>query len=128
MKGWVRLAGLLLLQLAADVRAAEMSIVCVCQDSLDTLGTMLIFDVQDQKEADRQVCSGMYSRKSWGGNMDPFILTKFIKPKKLKNGDDPMVSLVMFEWEDKDLIGVPVEGQGPNGVSKSPLRRLDGLG
>ena len=38
--------------------------------------------------------------------MDPFILTKLIKPKNL--GDkDPIVSLVVFEWGDKDLIGVP---------------------
>ncbi|KAK3711986.1 Membrane protein ptm1 [Vermiconidia calcicola] len=66
----------------------------------------------DQKEADRQVCSGMYSRKSWGGNMDPFILTKFIKPKDLKGKDDPMVSLVIFEWQDKDLIGQPGKEDG----------------
>lgn len=51
----------------------------------------------------------MYSRKSWGGAMDPFILTKFIRPKDLKNQADPLVSLVIFEWKDKDLIGVPDE-------------------
>lgn len=51
----------------------------------------------------------MYSRASWGGNTDPFILIKFIKPKDLENGDDPIVSLVMFEWQDKGLIGIPIE-------------------
>lgn len=59
----------------------------------------------------------MYSRKSWGGGMDPFILTKFIKPKEMK-AKDPLVSLVVFEWEDKDLIGIPVKNpKGPNDVS-----------
>ena len=48
----------------------------------------------------------MYSRKGWGGNVDPFILTKFIKPTNL-NAVDPVISLVIFEWTDKDLIGVP---------------------
>ena len=49
--------------------------------------------------------------------MDPFILTKFIKPTNLKNGDDPIVSLVLFEWEDKDLIGRPTDEQGVDPVS-----------
>jgi hypothetical protein len=72
----------------------------------------------------------MYSRKSWGGAMDPFILTKFIKPKNLKNKDDPLVSLVVFEWSDKDLIGYPlddnVEGSVSIAMSEEPLndRRL----
>lgn len=37
--------------------------------------------------------------------MDPFILTKFIKPKDSQT--DPTVGLVVFEWNDKDLIGLP---------------------
>jgi len=49
--------------------------------------------------------------------MDPFILTKFIKPKEVQKENDPLVSFVMFEWQDKDLIGIPVEGQGPGAVS-----------
>ena len=49
----------------------------------------------------------MYSRKSWGGATDPFILTKFMKPKNLKDGDDPLASLVVFEWQDEHLIGHP---------------------
>jgi len=51
----------------------------------------------------------MYSRKAWGGNVDPFILTKFMKPEDIPEGEDPIVSLVMFEWQDKDLIGKPVD-------------------
>ena len=64
----------------------------------------------------------MYSRKSWGGNTDPFILTKFIKPKDLKNKQDPMVSLVIFEWQDKDLIGSPIEGDKYGAVSSRSIR------
>ena len=60
----------------------------------------------------------MYSRKSWGGNTDPFILTKFIKPKNLKDGEDPLVSLVVFEWQDKDLIGHPLENSQYGEVGK----------
>jgi len=48
----------------------------------------------------------MFSRKGWGGNVDPFILTTFTKPDNIPEGEDPIVSLVIFEWKDKDLIGV----------------------
>lgn len=48
----------------------------------------------------------MYSRKSWGGAVDPFILTKFLNTEADTTSSDPIVSIVIFEWEDKDLIGV----------------------
>ena len=51
-----------------------------------------------------QQCAGMYSKKAWGGSVDPFILTKFSKPKDVK--DDPLVSIVIYESRDRDLIGV----------------------
>lgn len=70
--------------------------------------------MQNQKDSKRQVCSGMYSRKDWGGNLDPFILTKFMKPENIPEGEDPIVSLVVFEWKDKPFIGKPVE---PDDVS-----------
>lgn len=51
----------------------------------------------------------MYSRKAWGGSVDPFILTKFVQEPQ--SGDsDPLVSLVIFEWTDENLIGRPVPG------------------
>ncbi|KAK4505660.1 hypothetical protein PRZ48_003625 [Zasmidium cellare] len=84
MKAWVQLAVLLLWQLLG-VHAVEMQI--------------------DQKESNRQICSGMYSRKSWGGEIDPFILVKFVKPNDLPENEDPIVSLVIFEWRDRPLIG-----------------------
>lgn len=55
----------------------------------------------------------MYSRKGWGGNVDPFILVKFIKPDE--PAGDPTVSLAVFEWKDRPLTGRPVgDGSGVN--------------
>jgi hypothetical protein len=39
--------------------------------------------------------------------VDPFISTKIIKPDDLAPSDDPVVSLVIFEWGDEELIGRP---------------------
>jgi hypothetical protein len=47
----------------------------------------------------------MYSRTSWGGPVDPYILIKFTDVGKEEEGD-PAVSLVVFEWKDEDFIGV----------------------
>ena len=46
----------------------------------------------------------MNSRKAWGGNVDPFILTKFVQNSDA-NGGNSLVSLVIFEWDDEALIG-----------------------
>ncbi|KAI4092543.1 MAG: hypothetical protein LQ344_003389 [Seirophora lacunosa] len=61
--------------------------------------------IDNDKDYDRQQCSGMYSKKGWGGDTDPFILTTF---DKASNPDDKdvFVSLVVFEFRDEDLIGV----------------------
>lgn len=49
--------------------------------------------------------TGMYSRKTWGGPVDPYISVVF--PKQQAEADkDPIVSVVIFEWKDEDLIGV----------------------
>ncbi|KAK1068473.1 Membrane protein ptm1 [Friedmanniomyces endolithicus] len=77
--------------------------------------------VIDEKPNSRQVCAGMYSRKSWGGSVSPFILTKFVVPDDLPTegeGSDPVVSLVVFEWGDKDLIGVPLMSDDTEGVEE----------
>ncbi|KAF5021674.1 hypothetical protein F66182_6294 [Fusarium sp. NRRL 66182] len=59
-----------------------------------------------EKEGYQEYCTGMYSRNSWGGPVDPFILVKF-----LNNSDsgvkDPIASLVIFEWKDRNLVGIP---------------------
>lgn len=61
---------------------------------------------QDQTDDNRQRCAGMYSRQAWGGDTSPFILIKFMKPEGEEHSGDPIVSLVMFEWGDEELIGV----------------------
>jgi hypothetical protein len=45
----------------------------------------------------------MYSQSSWGGPVDPFILIRF---DKYDGPQDPIVSLVVFEWKDEDYIGI----------------------
>jgi hypothetical protein len=47
---------------------------------------------------------GMYSKAAWGGPVDPFILTVFPNDT-LKADEDPIVSLIIFEWKDQELIG-----------------------
>jgi hypothetical protein len=50
----------------------------------------------------------MYSKKSWGGSIEPFILLKFLKAD-IKGDDnaDPLVSVLVWEFKDSDLIGKP---------------------
>ncbi|KAI1327826.1 lung seven transmembrane receptor-domain-containing protein [Xylariaceae sp. FL0255] len=58
----------------------------------------------DNTDENRQKCSGMYSRTAWGGPVDPFILTMF--PNTTAPADqDAIVSLIIWEWKDSDLIG-----------------------
>ncbi|KIW03737.1 uncharacterized protein PV09_05044 [Verruconis gallopava] len=59
----------------------------------------------DQTEDNTQRCSGMYSKKAWGGSVDPFIQVMF---KKNPNAGDGKVSLVIFEYQDKNLLGKPI--------------------
>lgn len=61
--------------------------------------------MQDQSNENRQICQGMYSASTWGGSVDPHILVKFNK-ETVEDDSDPIVSMVIFEWRDYDLIGV----------------------
>nr|POF18635.1 membrane protein ptm1 [Quercus suber] len=64
----------------------------------------------------------MYSKRSWGGNTDPYILTKFQPPKDpIPDGDDPLVSFVVFEWRDRDLVGKPLN------ATEDPASELLGM-
>ena len=47
----------------------------------------------------------MYSKKSWGGDVNPYILTKLNKDPP-PDDQDAFVSVVVFEYRDQDLIGV----------------------
>jgi len=55
----------------------------------------------------------MYSRKSWGGAVDPYIDVKILKPTNLADNEDPIVSLVIFEWQDRPLIGKQSDPDDP---------------
>ncbi|KAI1180345.1 lung seven transmembrane receptor-domain-containing protein [Nemania sp. FL0916] len=58
----------------------------------------------DQTDENRQKCAGMYSKAAWGGPVDPFILT-FFPNDTIPADQDPVVSLIIFEWKDQDQIG-----------------------
>lgn len=51
----------------------------------------------------------MYSRKAWGGSVEPFILARFLRYQS--TGDDavsdPTLAFIIFEWQDEALIGIP---------------------
>jgi hypothetical protein len=49
----------------------------------------------------------MYSKKSWGGKVEPFINVKFLKNDKNKDIEDPTVGVVIWEWKDSMLLGKP---------------------
>lgn len=64
----------------------------------------------------------MYSKSSWGGPVDPFILVKFTDVGKDMGGDDPIVSLLIFDWMDSDYIGVLKPGsERKNGICEQAL-------
>ncbi|KAI1384616.1 lung seven transmembrane receptor-domain-containing protein [Hypoxylon trugodes] len=71
-----------------------------------SISTAWALEVQlDATEENQQKCAGMYSKSAWGGPIEPFIETVF--PETAVEGDqDPIVSLIIFEWKDQDLIGV----------------------
>jgi hypothetical protein len=57
-----------------------------------------------QTQDDQQKCSGMYSKKSWGGPVDPFIEVKFVDVNTNTELDDPTVSVIVWEWKDSTLL------------------------
>ena len=50
----------------------------------------------------------MYSKGSWGGSVNPFILAKFDN-SSYKGNRDAVVSVVVFEWRDEHLLDVPIK-------------------
>ncbi|XXG96580.1 hypothetical protein Hte_002867 [Hypoxylon texense] len=62
----------------------------------------------DNTDENRQKCAGMYSKSAWGGATEPFIDAKFLN-QTVEGDEDPIVSLIIFEWKDQDLIGVTPE-------------------
>ena len=74
-----------------------------------------------QKRDEVQQCQGMYGQKAWGGDTDPFILTKLIKATPEDNSE-PQVSLIVFEWKDEDLVGVLAKAEDEK-VGMEPSRQ-----
>ncbi|KAI1247169.1 hypothetical protein MGN70_011056 [Eutypa lata] len=73
---------------------------------LSLLKTTHALEVQiDETPENYQKCAGMYSRDAWGGPVDPFILTVFPNTS-IEGVEDPIVSLIIFEWKDYDFLGV----------------------
>jgi hypothetical protein len=66
----------------------------------------------------------MYGKKTWGGPVDPFILVKYLDAGD-DAGDDPVSSLIIFEWRDRSLVGIP-DPDGYGNVSTLPSRPDDG--
>ena len=60
--------------------------------------------MQDQNEDRRQRCAGMYSRRTWGGAVEPFILLALDSLPPDTSGD-PIVSVVIFEWNNEEMVG-----------------------
>jgi hypothetical protein len=87
----------------------------------------------------------MYSRKTWGGPVEPHILVKFL-PYTGQDETDPIASMIVFEWKDYALVGIqPEDPKAPvklfrrtlrliliyvfrkNGSATRPRRNLDGV-
>jgi hypothetical protein len=51
----------------------------------------------------------MYSRKTWGGPVEPHILVKFLQ-NTAADDSDPIASMIIFEWSDYDLVGIQPPG------------------
>ena len=49
----------------------------------------------------------MYGKKTWDGPVDPFILIKYLDQKEAT--DDAISSLIVFEWKDRDLVGIATD-------------------
>lgn len=62
----------------------------------------------------------MYSQKSWGGDVPPFILITFLKDESEEPSGNDMVGFIVYEWRDQHLLGKPApnsDGQVCGAVS-----------
>lgn len=102
MKPWLRSLVLFFICLVTTVQAVDVVLVCSITSSGATISLTPL-----QNKDDSAKCSGMYSRKSWGGNTEPYILVKFLGKKDYPENVDPIVSVLIWEWQDGDLRGKP---------------------
>ena len=67
----------------------------------------------------------MYSKKSWGGPIDPFIEVKFVDTDKNKELKDPTVSVIVWEWKDSPLLGKQTGEEVRCAAPPSPSAQAD---
>lgn len=65
----------------------------------------------------------MYSKQAWGGPEDPFISIVFPKTD-IPDDQDPIVSVVVFEWKDQALVGKQVD---PNSYERELICTSDAV-
>ena len=65
----------------------------------------------------------MYSKAAWGGTVEPFILTKFDN-SSYKGDKDAIVSFIIFEWHDENLLGVTLN---PDDLSVQSIREAHAI-
>jgi hypothetical protein len=58
---------------------------------------------QDEREAHREQCRGMYSKGAMGGSIDPYINIIF---PPINGDEEQIVSLVVFAWSDVLDVGI----------------------
>lgn len=105
MRIWRPLCAVLLTSLSTSVDANEVKL--------------------NQDPVNQISCSGMYSRKAWGGSIDPFILISFQKDESSEPTGSGMVGLIVYEFQDKDLLGkLPLEGQPPVSIALAKVEAM----
>ena len=124
MKSRVHALALSLLACMTAVHAVDFILVRILRLGPGALRADVV-----QNQDDSQKCSGMYSKKAWGGKVDPFIQVKFDKFDLDQSAVDPVVSVVVWEWRDSDLIGkasdLPTASEGVRIRSSFPELRAD---
>ena len=101
---------------------------CICRTNRQKIARLVLVSIPPIPNNTNLVCSdsfpGMYSRTTWGGPIDPFILIKFFGDTP--EGSDPTVSLILFQWADKDLVGVPQENvPGPVSYASAGVEQME---
>jgi len=59
---------------------------------------------EDERDATRERCRGMYSKSAMGGSVNPYITVIF---SPIKGDEAQIVSLIIFSWDDVLDVGVP---------------------
>ncbi|ORY17083.1 lung seven transmembrane receptor-domain-containing protein [Clohesyomyces aquaticus] len=106
MRSWLRTAAVLLLSTVASVAAVDVLLT----------------------QNDAQKCSGMYSKKSWGGKVEPFIMVKFIKTDAKQEDADPTVGVVIWEWKDAGLLGKPADAAPDDTLQRKYICNDESIG